>query len=66
MKLSPTEESAIRRKAILSINVSAQTKAEVTKKELTDFIKEILKMLTVKRQLKNVLLVLVEIEKVGK
>ena len=63
MKLSPTEQTAINRKAILSLKVSPDTKPEVTRRELADFTKELQRTLTVKRHLKHLRLVLVEIEK---
>ena len=63
MKLSPTEQTAIDRKALLTVNVSPDTRPEVTRRELADFTKELQKILTIKRHLKHLRLVLVETEK---
>ena len=63
MKLTPTEKTAINRKAILRLDVSPDTKPDVTRNELANFTKELQRTLTVKRHLKHLRLVLVEIEK---
>ena len=63
MKLSPTDVSSLKRKAILTLKVSPDTKSDVTRNELADFTKELQRTLTVKRHLKQLRLVLVEVEK---
>ena len=65
MRLSPTDVLAIKRKAMLNLKLSPDAKPEVTRKELADFTKELQRTLTVKRYLKHLRLVLVEIEKKG-
>lgn len=62
MKLSPTEQTALNRKAILSMRVSPDTKNEVMRRDLEGFTKDVLKVLTTKRHLKNFKLFLVETE----
>lgn len=63
MKLSPTDVSSLKRKAILTLKVSPDTKSDVTRNELADFTKELQRTLAVKRHLKQLRLVLVEVEK---
>ena len=62
-KLSPTEQGAINRKAILSLNVSPDTKAESTRRDLAKFSHEVQKKLLVSSHVKDWRVVLLEIEK---
>lgn len=63
MKLLPHEVKRLRTNAILVKNVSADTKLEVTKRDLWDLQKEILHTLQFKKSIKHMLLVLVETAK---
>jgi hypothetical protein len=63
MRISPTDVSSLKRKAILTLKVSPDTKPDVTRTELADFIKELQRTLIAKRHLKHLRLVLVEVEK---
>ena len=48
---------------MLNLKLSPDAKPEVTRKELADFTKELQRTLIVKRHLKHLRLVLVEVEK---
>jgi hypothetical protein len=48
---------------MLTLKVSRDTKLEITKKDLGNFTKHVLATLQYKRQVKNMLLVLVETDK---
>lgn len=63
MKLPSHEVKPLRAKALLLKQVSPDTKLEVTKKDLGDFTKQVLTTLQTKKQIKNMLLVLVETDK---
>lgn len=63
MKLLPQEIKRIRANALLVKKVSPDTKLEVTKRDLGDWNKEVLATLQRKKQIKNMLLVLVETDK---
>jgi len=63
MKLLPQEIRRIRQNALLEKKVSPDTKLSVTKRDLGDWNKEVLATLQRKKQSKNMLLVLVEIDK---
>ena len=62
-KLSPTEQNAINRKAILSLNVSPDTKSESTRRDLVKFSQEVQKKLLVWSHVKDLRVVLLEVEK---
>jgi hypothetical protein len=63
MKLLPQEIKRLRQHAILLRKFSPDTKLEVTKKDLGGFTKHVLATLQFKKQIKNMLLVLVEADK---
>ena len=62
-KLSPTEQGAINRQAILSLNVSPDTKSESTRRDLVKFSQEVQKRLLVASHVKDWRVVLLEVEK---
>lgn len=62
MKLQPQEIKRLRANAILVKQVSPDTKLDATKRDLGDFTKQVLTTLQTKKQIKNMLLVLVEID----
>ena len=61
-KLSPTEQGAINRKAILSLNVSPDTKSESTRRDLAKFSQEVQKKMMVASHVKDLRVVLLEVE----
>lgn len=63
MRLLPHELKRLRQHAILVKKVSPDTRLEVTKRDLGDFTKEVLTTLQYKKQIKNLMLVLVETDK---
>jgi hypothetical protein len=63
MKLLPHEQKPLRRHAILLKKFSPDTKLEVTKKDLGDLTKHVLATLQYKKQIKNMLLMLLETDK---
>ena len=63
MKLQSHEVKRLCTNALLLKQISPDTKLEVTKKDLGDWNKEVLATLQRKKQIKNMLLVLVEIDK---
>ena len=63
MKLQPHALKRLKSNALLVKQVSPDTKLEVTKKDLGDFTKQVLTTLQTKKQIKNMLLVLVETDK---
>jgi hypothetical protein len=63
MKLLPQEIKRIRHHALLVKQVSPDTKLEVTKKDLGDFTKDVLATIQTKKQIKHMMLVLVETDK---
>jgi|CXWL01.1.fsa_nt_gi hypothetical protein len=63
MKLQTQEIRRIRANALLVKQVSPDTKLDVTKRDLGTWTKEVLTTLQTKKQIKNMLLVLVETEK---
>jgi len=63
MKLLPHEQKRLVTHARLSLALSADIRPEVTKKSLLDFIHEVGDTLRQKRQVKNWIVVLVEIDK---
>lgn len=60
MILLPQEQKRLRQLAIVQKRVSADTRPEVTKKDLEEFTKEVRHTLQFKKTIKNALLVLVE------
>lgn len=62
MKLQNHEVKRLRQAALLVKKVSPDTKLEVTKRDLNDWNKDVLHTLQFKKQIKNMLLVCVEIE----
>ena len=62
MKLQNHEVKRLRQAAILLKKFSPDTKLEVTKRDLNDWNKDVLHALQFKKQIKNMLLVCVEIE----
>ena len=62
-KLSLTEQNAINRKAILSLYVSPDTKSESTRRDLAKFSQEVQKRLLVASHVKDLRVVLLEVEK---
>lgn len=64
MKLLAGEIRRIRANALLEKKFSPDTRLEVTKKDLEDFKKNLLHTLQTKKHAKNLLLLLVETEKV--
>ena len=62
-KLSLTEQNAINRKAILSLNVSPDTKSDSTRRDLAKFSQEVQKKLLVSSHVKDLRVVLLEVEK---
>jgi hypothetical protein len=60
MKLLPHELKRLRQYALLTLRLSPDNKTEVTKKGIAEFTKDVLQTIHRKRQIKNVLLVLVE------
>ena len=65
MKLQSHEVKRLRTNAILLKQVSPDTKLEITKKDLGDWTNQVLATLQRKKQIKNMLLVLVETDKEG-
>lgn len=61
MKLTPTEQTAINRKALMTLKVSCDLKPDALRRDLAKFIQEVLRTITTKR-LKHVKLALVETE----
>ena len=59
MKLSPTEEATLKRKAILTIKLSRDTKPDALRRDLASFNQEVIRIVTGKR-LKHVKVVVVE------
>jgi hypothetical protein len=64
MKLQSHEVKRLRANAILLKKISPDTKLEVTKRDLGDFTKDVLATLQYKKQIKSMLLVCVETDKV--
>ena len=62
MKLSLYEQATLARKTILSIKLSTDSQPMVTRNDLAKFNRDLLRLMTVKRHLKNLRLVLVEVE----
>ena len=62
MKLQPHDLKRLKSNALLLKQISSDAKLEVTKKDLGDWNKEVLATLQRKKQIKNMLLVLVEID----
>ena len=62
MKLNQNELTAIRKKAILSLSMSADTKPEVTRRDLAEFAKKTTQTLQIKRNMRDLVLFLVEVE----
>jgi len=60
MKLMAHELKRLRQYAILTLGLSPDNKMEVTKKDIAEFTKEVLHIIQRKRQIKNVMLALVE------
>jgi hypothetical protein len=65
MKLQSHEVKRLKANALLLKQVSPNTKLEVTKKDLGDWTNQVLATLQRKKQIKNMLLVLVETDKEG-
>lgn len=63
MRLMPHELKRLRQHATLLKKISTDTKLDVTKKALGEFQKDVLATLQYKKQIKNLLLVLVETDK---
>ena len=63
MKLLSHEVKRLRQHAILLKKVSPDTRLEITKKDLNEFTKDVLATLQYKKQIKNLMLVLVETDK---
>ena len=63
MRLQPQEMRRIRSNALLVKQVSQDTKLDVTKRDLSSWTKEVLATLQTKKQVKHMMLVLVETEK---
>lgn len=63
MKLLPQEVKRLRQHAILLKKVSPDTKLEITRGELGAWTKDVLATLQTKKQVKNMMLVLVETDK---
>lgn len=59
MKLTPTEQTAINRKALATLKLSCDLKPDALRRELANFVQGVLRTITTKR-LKNVKLALVE------
>ena len=62
-KLSPTEQGAINRKAILRLSVSPDTKPDSTRRDLAKFSHDVQKKLQVTSHVKDWRVVLLEVEK---
>lgn len=62
-KLSHTEQNAINRKALLSLDVSPDTKPDITRRDIAKFSQDVQKHLIAWRNLKDLRLVLLEVEK---
>ena len=62
-KLSPTEQGAINRKAILSLYVSPDIKPDSTRRDLAKFSQEVQKKMMVASHVKDLRVVLLEVEK---
>lgn len=62
MKPMPHEQKRLQQYATLSLSLSPDFRPEVTKKNLLDFSQDVGNMLRQKRQVKNWILVLVEID----
>ena len=63
MKLPSHDLKRLKANALLVKQVSPDTKLEVTKRDLGDWTKDVLATLQRKKQIKNMLLVLVETDK---
>lgn len=61
MKLTPTEQTALNRKALKSLKVSCDTKQEALRRELAAYIQEVIRTITTKG-LKSAQLLLIETE----
>lgn len=61
MKLSPTEQFAINRKSLASLNVSCDFKPDALRRELATLTTEVIRIVNMKR-LKHAKLVLLETE----
>ena len=62
MKLNKNEMTVFRKKAIMSLSLSADTKPEVTRRDLADFAKRTSQTLQIKRNFRDLLMFLVEVE----
>lgn len=61
MKLTPTEKFAINSKSLATLQFSSDLKPEVLRRNLSTYIREVIRVVTTKR-LKSAKLVLVETE----
>ena len=62
MKLFPHEQKRLLQHAMLALALSPDTKTDVTRKNVIQFTKDLLNTVAQKRQIKNWMLVLVEID----
>jgi len=63
MKLLPHELKRLRANALLVMKVSPDTRLEITRRDLGNFSKDVLATLQTKKQVKNMMIVLVETDK---
>ena len=63
MRLLPQEQKRLLQLAIAKKRVSADTRQEVTTKDLEEFMKEVRHILQVRKIFKNAMVVLVEVDK---
>ena len=63
MKLLPQEVKRLRHNALLVKNVSPDTKLEITRRDLGAWTKDVLATLQTKKQIKSMVLVLLETDK---
>ncbi|OQW31453.1 MAG: hypothetical protein A4E20_03985 [Nitrospira sp. SG-bin2] len=61
-KLLSHEQKRLREHAALTLNLSPDTKAEVTKKDVTEFTKHLLTTVAQKRHIKHWQVVLIEVD----
>jgi hypothetical protein len=64
-KLSTQEQKRIREHAALTLHLSQDTRPEVTRKDIAEFSRDLLSTIQRKRQVKNWVVTLIEIETDG-